>query len=598
MLMILSRRRAVQRGAARWASTAVLVLTGVLTGACTGVIGDPSDQGAAGGMGSSGSGGPGSTGSGGSGSTGGTLTGTGGSVGMCTREAPASVFHRLNAKQYQETVNQLLGTQLSIRPDLPLDSPLYGFDNNSDTSVTGASMEKYLDAAKTAVTALLANATARAKLVPCSVATNAATCVKTVLTSWLPKAFRRPVTGAEIDKYVSYTSVCSSSGEAGLSCALQAALLSPNFLYRAELVAGPEATTCSEEASLVSTAQNILGQYALASRLSYFLWNTAPDDTLYSLAAGGTLNQPTVLAQQVDRMLGASAAHPVGFVQDFPQQFLPLVPLETVHPSATIFPSFDEPLRTAMRDESLRFFEEVVVNNHSALDLVKADYTFVNDRLAQHYGIPNVTGTQMRQIATAGLNRGGIPTQASFLTATSSTENTSLVLRAKWVLRNLLCMEIPTPDKSLVDSVPPPDPGLGLTNRQSLEIRTANEPCHSCHQFINPIGFGLETFDGIGATRTQDKGKDIDASGELPGGQKFANTAELLALLRTDDRVPACITTKILTYALGRGMVASCDPNDIAALSAQFKADDFKLRNHIVRIVQSSLFGSARARVR
>jgi hypothetical protein len=595
MVVTPNTQRAVRR-AMRWPGPAGLLVVGLLAAACTGVIGERTDHDAPGS--NSGTGGRGPSGTGGP-TGGGTLTGgpTTGGPNMCTPSTPAPVFHRLNAKQYQETVNQLLGTQLTFT-DLPLDSALYGFDNNADTSLTGASMQKYLDAAKTAVTALLANTTARAKLVPCSVTTNAATCVRTVLTSWLPKAFRRPVTAAEIDKYVSYTTTCNSSGEAGLSCALQAALLSPNFLYRTELVAGPEASTCTEEGALVSTTQNILGQYALASRLSYFLWNTAPDDALYGLAANGTLSQPTVLAQQVDRMLGASAQHPVGFLQDFPAQFLPLVPLQTVHPSPAVFPTFDEPLRAAMRDESLLFFQEVVVGNHSALDLVKADYTFVNERLAQHYGISGVTGTQMRQVPTTGLNRGGIPTQASFLTATSSTENTSLVLRAKWVLRNLLCKDIPTPDKSLVDSVPPPDPGLGLTNRQSLEIRTMNEPCHSCHQFINPIGFGLETFDGIGAARTMDKGKPIDASGELPGGIKFANTSELLALLRADERFPACITEKFLTYALGRGMVASCDPNDISALAAQFKADDFKLRNHIVRIVQSGMFSSARARVR
>jgi len=603
MLMTPSGNRTAKKSATRLTGAAGVALAGLLVAGCTGVIGDRHDFGAAGGgPGSTGTGSPGSTGAGGpgSGTSGGTGTGAGGGA-MCTPSLPAPDFHRLNAKQYQETVNQLLFTGLQIRQDLPTDSQLYGFDSNSESTLTGAAMQKYLDAAKTAVTAALANPTSRAKLVPCSLTTNAAACVKTVLTTWLPKAFRRPVLPAEIDKFVAYTTVCSSSGDAGLSCALQAVLLSPNFLFRTELIAGPEATACTESASLVSNAQTILGQYALASRLSYFLWNSPPDDTLYSLAAAGTLSQPAVLQQQVDRMMATAvvAQHPVGFVQDFPQQFLPLTALETVQPSPAVYPAFDEPLRAAMRDESLLFFSEVLLNNHSALDLVKADYTFVNDRLAKHYGIAGITGAQMRQVPTTGINRGGIPTQASFLTATSSTENTSLVLRAKYVLKSLLCVDIPPPpDKSIIDAVPVPDPGLGLTNRESLEIRTMGEPCHSCHQIINPIGFGLETFDGIGASRTLDRNKPIDSSGQVPGGMKFANTGELLTLLRNDERFPACMTTKVLTYALGRGMVASCDQNEINALTTQFKADGFKLRNHIQRIVQSNMFISAKARVK
>jgi hypothetical protein len=597
-----------------------LALSGFVA-ACTGVIQAP--PGAATGAPSSGSaagsGGPSSTGNGtgaagavgpGTGAAGTTVVitttgtaGTGGGATVCTAAATPT-FHRLNTKQYQETVNQLLGLDLPLRADLPADTSLFGFDNGADTTITAALTQRYLDAAKKAVTSMLTTPAARSKVVTCDLVKGGATCVRTILTAWLPKAFRRPVLASEIDTYAAYTKTCASSAEAGLSCALQAALLSPKFLFRGELlpdgVAAGGAPACGEDMPLVSTAAGVLSQYALASRLSYFLWNAPPDDALYAAAQAGTLNDPAMLAAQVDRMLAttALASHKVSFVSDFPQQWLPLDALATAQPSPALFPMFDAALRQAMRDESQLFFQDVLLNNGSALDLLHANYTYLNDRLARHYGIAGVTGADMRKVMTTGTPRGGIPTQGSFLTATSSTENTSLVLRAKWVLTNLLCVDLPAPPpKAIIDSVPVPDPGLGLTNRESMEMRTAGEPCHTCHVAINPIGYGLEIFDPVGAQRTTDHNKPIDASGTLPGGKAFANTNELLDLLRADDRFASCVTKKMMTYALGRGMVQSCDAGAIADLAAQLKADGYKLRNHLVRIVQSPMFRSPRVRV-
>lgn len=578
--------------------TAALLAPALAQLGCSGIIAEPGQEPRTSGAGAtttpSGNGGNGGnivpSGSGGNG---------GGGMVACNSPAASSVFHRLNTKQYQESVSAAMGLAIPLRADLPADSAVYGFDNNADTTITAALTQRYLDAARKAVTTALSTPAARAKLVTCDLMTGGAACVKTVLTNWLPKVFRRPVLPAEIDKYADYTTTCSSSAEAGLSCAMQAALISPKFLFRGEIIPSTEAVACTDTTPLMSTKEGILSQYALASRLSYFLWNSPPDDALYALAANGTLSKPEVLAAQVDRMLAAPmlTAHQFAFPTDFPSQYVPLSALSTAQPSPTLFPMFDEPLRQAMADESKLFFQEVLTTNGTALDLVRSNFTFVNARLAQHYGLPAVTGTQMRRVDTTGTARGGIPTQGSFLTATSSTENTSLILRAKWVLTSLLCVELPKADQSLIDSVPPPDPGLGLTNRESLEIRTKNPPCAGCHVEINPIGFGLETFGPIGQTRTLDRGKMIDPSGELPGGLKFANTTELLDVLRKDERFPGCVTKKLMTYALGRGMVNACDAQYVDNLAAQFKADGYKLRNQIVRIVQSDLFRRPRGRM-
>jgi hypothetical protein len=238
-----------------------------------------------------------------------------------------------------------------------------------------------------------------------------------------------------------------------------------------------------------------------------------------------------------------------------------------------------------------------VNDGRSALDLVRSDFSFLNERLASHYGISGVTGAEMRRVPTTGTLRGGILSQASFLTATSSSENTSIVQRAKWVLTNLLCEHLPVPPPGIINSVPPPDPGLGLTNRESLTLRTMNPPCNGCHVSMNPIGFGLEVFDAVGALRSTDHGKPIDPSGQLPDGQMFADTEGLMQLLKQDARFPACMTKKMLTYALGRGLDATCDAEALQKLGDAFKADDYNLQHHIVRLAQSDLFRSARAYV-
>jgi hypothetical protein len=515
----------------------------------------------------------------------------------CTDFQTTPVFHRLNRTEYQNSVNALLGTTLPLRDDLPNDDLVDGFDNSADVGISGTLAQKYLTIAQKAVDAALADPALTMRLCPCDPAT--AGCVQRTLQEFLPRAFRRAVQPAEVADYVKYTTVCKSSPKAGLSCALQAALVSPKFLYRAEFL-GPEATdvACGVADPLISAGRGDLSQTALAARLSYFLTSSAPDDQLAGLAAQGKLADPAVIAAQVERLLGAdvSGRHARPFIESLPTQWLQVDVVKTAAPSAMFYPGWDEPLREAMQAESKLYFAELVRENRSALELLRSNFTFVNDRLARHYGLPAVTGAQLRRIDTTGTARGGILTQASFLTATSSTENTSIVHRAKWVLNNVLCQHIPDPPDD-VNAGPLPDPGPGLTNRESLEMRTSVAPCNGCHATMNPIGYGLEVYDGIGASRTQQNGKAIDPSGTMPDGARFANANELMELLKKDERFPLCLTRKLLTYALGRGMEAGCDQEAIKALADAFKKDDYRLRNHIVRIAQSELFRTAQRRI-
>jgi hypothetical protein len=367
----------------------------------------------------------------------------------CRDFSTGPVFHRLNRTEWENSVNALLGTRQALRDQVGDDDILVdGFDNSADVGIDQTLMLKHLGAAQKAVDTALADPAAAAALVPCSLETANADCVKRTVEAFLPRAFRRPVQAAEVTEYAAYADICKSSPRAGLSCALQAVLVSPKFMYRSEFL-GPEATdqACGVSDPLISATRNDLSPHAFAARLAYFITSSGPDAQLLDLAAKGRLNDPAVIAQQVDRLLSPeqSGRHLRPFIESLPTQWLQVDRVKNAAPSATLFPGWDMALAEAMQAESKLYFAELVRENRSALELIRSNFTFVNERLARHYGLTGVTGTQMRRVDTTGTPRGGILTQASFLTAMSSPENTSIVHRAKWVLTNLLCEHVTDP---------------------------------------------------------------------------------------------------------------------------------------------------------
>jgi hypothetical protein len=494
----------------------------------------------------------------------------------CRAGAPRAVFQRLNRNEYENSVNALLGTRLSLAAELPADPLLFGFDNGEARPVSAPLLQRYLNLAAVAVSAALGDPASRAALVPCALDSDPS-CGRQVLERFLPRAFRRPVMAAEIESHLGYFSLCSDNPAAGLACALEAALVSPHFLFRSELGAGPG-----------------LDAFGLASRLSFFLAARAPDAQLLALAEQDRLGDPAVIEAEVDRWLAPAAQQSGrrGFVAGFPSQWWELDGLAAAAPAPTLFPAFDEPLRSAMADEALRFFADALAENRSALTLVRSPRTFVNQRLAAHYGIAGVVGPELRAVDTTGTLRGGVLGQAAFLTVTSSSEKTSIPLRARFVLQNLLCTSLGDPPPGADEMVPAPPASAGLSNRESLELRTNRAPCGGCHAMLNPIGFGLEVFDAVGALRATDRGKPIDPSGMLPSGQRFDNTDQLAQLLAQDERFPVCLTRKLLTYALGRGLAGTCDEETVRILAEELKHDGYRLRNHVVRIAKSDLFRS------
>jgi len=405
-------------------------------------------------------------------------------------------------------------------------------------------------------------------------------CAERILGALVRRAYRRPVTPADLQRPMEfYRKALAEAGfDAGIESALSAVLVSPEFLFRIE----------QDPADVAPNSAYRIDDVSLASRLSFFLWSSIPDDELLEKAERGALHKPKVLEQQVRRMLADPRSQ--NLVNNFAEQWLYLRNLESITPDLRLFPDFDDNLRQAFRRETGMHFENVLREDRSVLELLKTDHTFLNERLAKHYGIPHVYGDRFRRVALGPEDeRGGLLRQGSVLTVTSYATRTSPVLRGKWVLENILGTPPPPPLPN-VPALKDNTISSTLSVRERLAEHRANAACAVCHNQIDPPGFALENFDAVGRWRTVEEGHPVDASGGLPDGSKFTGVAGLEAgVLNRPEIFVGTLTEKLLTFALARG-VEYYDAPAIRKIVRDAKAEDYRISSIIVGITKSAPF--------
>jgi mono/diheme cytochrome c family protein len=408
-------------------------------------------------------------------------------------------------------------------------------------------------------------------------------CTRKIVANLARRAFRRPVTPPEIDRLTSLVTMARKNGdsyEEGISLAVEGILVSPHFLYRIE----------RDPPKTGQDTTHLISQYELATRLSFFLWSSMPDDELRACADRQTLRKPEVLAAQMRRMLKDPRSH--ALAENFAGQWLQFRALESFKPDKDRFPDFDDYLRMSMRQETERFFDSIVREDRSILDLLVGKYTYLNERLASFYGIPGVVGPEFRRVDLSGTPRAGVLTQASVLAVTSYPNRTSPVLRGKWILENILNAPPPAPPPG-VPNLDVAAVGKEMSLRQQLEEHRKNPTCAACHARMDPLGFGLENFDAIGEWRTTDGKIAIDSSGSLPDGRSFHGPGGLRIILQADrDAFAGCVTAKLLTYALGRGLERYDRPT-VTEITKHLAAHDYhdsNFSNLVLEIVTSKPF--------
>jgi len=415
---------------------------------------------------------------------------------------------------------------------------------------------------------------------------NEEACATRILTSLARRAYRRPVTAADVRPLLAFYREERAEGsfDQGIERALNRLLVSAEFLLRVE--ADPPKTPPGSVYRI--------SDVSLASRLSFFLWNSIPDDTLLTLAEQKRLSDPAVLDKQVRRMIADARFD--SFVETFAGQWLFLRNLTASVPVQQNFPDFDDTLRQAFRTETELFFKSVIREDRSALDLLRADYTFLNERLAAHYGIADVKGTRFRRVTLPpGSRRGGLLGQGSILTVTSYPDRTSPVVRGKWILENLLGTPPPSPPPGVPPLKPPSFATKVLSVRERMIDHRRNPPCAGCHAMMDPLGLALENFDAVGKWRSLDEsGGPIDASGALPDGTKFDGADGLRQALLGSDRFVMTLTEKLMTYALGRG-VDYYDEPAVRGIVRTASRDDVRFVSLIRGVVQSVPFQMRRA---
>ena len=407
-----------------------------------------------------------------------------------------------------------------------------------------------------------------------------ASCAREVLSTLARRAYRRPVTDADLTPLLQVYDTGRDQGgfETGIALALRSILVDPEFLFRIE----------RDPPGVAAGTAYRLSDVELASRLSFFLWSSIPDDELLDLAATGELRNSTILQQQVSRMLRDARSN--ALVGNFAGQWLLLRNMRLVVPDINVFPDFDDNLRESMLRETALFVESQLRDDRPLADLLSANYSFLNERLARHYGIPNIYGSHFRRVTLPDDTRGGLLGQGSILTVTSYPHRTAPTLRGLWVLDNLLGVPPPVPPPDVPELPEPDENGTILTMRERMVQHRENPVCASCHARMDPLGFALEQFDGIGGWRAAEGKTPIDASGRLPDGSGFEGPAGLRAvLLSRHERFVEVVSRKLLTYALGRGL-ESYDAPIIRQIVREAEPSQHRWSSVILGIVNSSAF--------
>ncbi|MBX3444141.1 MAG: DUF1592 domain-containing protein [Planctomyces sp.] len=505
-------------------------------------------------------------------------------------------LRRLNRAEYNNTVRDLLGVRFRPADDFPSDDVGNGFDNIADVlTLPPVLMEKYLTAAERIADDVFASEELRGRLLTHEPA-GAPESVRANIADFVFRAWRRPVTDAELDRLVTlHNSATSGEGggrrrarqgdrqggsggqrQNGMRLVVQAALISPHFLFRVESDPEPGDEDGIRE----------LNDFEIATRLSYFLWSSMPDEALFDVARRGELTKVDVLEEQVVRMLRDDKSR--ALVDNFAGQWLQLRDVATIAPDPERFPAFDAGLRAAALRETQMFVENIIREDRSVLEFLTADFSYVNGRLAQHYGIPGVEGEEFVKVSLPE-GRRGVLTQASILTLTSNPTRTSPVKRGKWIMDNILG-EPPPPPPAGIEPLDEEADLLG-TLRERMEQHRSNPSCSVCHFQMDSLGFGLENFDAIGAYRALDGRFAIDPSGTLPGGAEFADAGELMDVLaeRKREAFSRCLTEKLLTYAIGRGLV-SYDRCAVKAITKRLADHEYRMSALVTGIVLSDPF--------
>lgn len=410
-------------------------------------------------------------------------------------------------------------------------------------------------------------------------------CARKIITQLVRRAYRRPASKEDTQALLKVFESIRRETEfdGAIAAVLQAILVSPSFLFVQE-----------NDSQIRQPGKNYrITDFELATRLSLFLWSSVPDATLLKLAENNRLHRPRVLRQQMARMLADDKSR--ALTKNFAGQWLYLRNLDHHRPDVMAFPDFDVPLRSAMRHETERFFSAIVRDNRSLLDFLNANYSFINERLAKHYGIEGVKGSQLRRVTFPSITpRGGILGQASLLTLTSYGNHTSVVRRGQWILDSLLAAPPPPPPPDVPALVATAD-GQTLNAREQMALHRADPACASCHLKMDPMGLALENYDAIGAFRTMDAGRAIDVRAEMPDGTEFHGLKGLQSILLDDkDQFARAFTEQLLTYALGRGLTASDRPT-VRSIAAKAAGDDYRIQTIMLGIIESYPFNYRKA---